>query len=41
MYRNLILVCLVRTPYYRNLDKSAETRCQIIFLNIVIKLFDK
>ena len=36
MYCNLILVCFVRIPYYRNLDKSAETRCQTIFLNIVI-----
>ena len=25
MYRDLILVCFVCIPYFRNLDKSAET----------------
>ena len=41
MYRDLILVCLVSIPYYGNVDKSAETHCQTVFLNIFIKFFDK
>ena len=34
MYR----VCLVRIPYYCNLDKSAEICCRTIFPNVVIVL---
>ena len=37
MCQDLILVCLVCIPYFRNLDKSDETCCRTTFPNIVIK----
>ena len=37
MCRDLILVCLVRIPYYRNLDKSAETR--IVLSDVLINSY--